>query len=64
QVPAQIGETCDRCPCDRGECSWTPDGLELLCNYCADAPRRDVWDYAELRGYGQFRWASACDCRG
>ncbi|CAN0113856.1 unnamed protein product [Ectocarpus sp. 6 AP-2014] len=61
-VPAGKGAKCDACHDDRRGCSWTPDGLELLCNYCADAPRREVGDYRELRGYGQFAWASACDC--
>ncbi|CAM9186608.1 unnamed protein product, partial [Ectocarpus sp. 13 AM-2016] len=56
------GAKCDACHDDRRGCSWTPDGLELLCNYCADAPRREVGDYRELCGYGQFAWASACDC--
>ncbi|CAM9138262.1 unnamed protein product, partial [Ectocarpus sp. 4 AP-2014] len=61
-VPAGKGAKCDACHDDRRGCSWTPDGLELLCDYCADAPRREVGDYRELRGYGQFAWASACDC--
>ncbi|CAN0370593.1 unnamed protein product, partial [Ectocarpus fasciculatus] len=61
-VPAGKGSKCDSCNGDKWGCSWTPDGLELLCNYCADAPRREVGDYRELRGYGQFAWASACDC--
>ncbi|CBJ31624.1 hypothetical protein Esi_0269_0014 [Ectocarpus siliculosus] len=41
QVPAGKGAKCDACHDDRRGCSWTPDGLELLCNYCADAPRRE-----------------------
>ncbi|CAB1100011.1 unnamed protein product [Ectocarpus sp. CCAP 1310/34] len=62
KVPAGEGAKCDACHDDKRGCSWTPDGLELLCNYCADAPRREVGDYRELRGYGQFTWVSACDC--
>ncbi|CBJ30533.1 hypothetical protein Esi_0199_0011 [Ectocarpus siliculosus] len=47
-VPAGKGAKCDACHDDRRGCSWTPDGLELLCNYCADAPRREVGDYCVL----------------
>eukprot|EP00752_Nemacystus_decipiens_P013434 g11897.t1 len=40
KAPAEIGAKCDCCREDKWGCSWTPDRLELLCNACADAPRR------------------------
>ena len=63
QVPAGAGARCDTCLEEKWGCSWTPDGLELLCNGCADKPRYQAEQISdELNGYGQFTWAHACDC--
>eukprot|EP00752_Nemacystus_decipiens_P017478 g15670.t1 len=64
KAPAEAGSKCDACRDDKWGCSWTPDRLELLCNACADAPRRLALEFFELNGYGQFKWAHSCDCNG
>lgn len=61
------GTRCESCQkYDGRECNWTPDGLELICDECADKPRHDALQNSrrEMRGYGQFTWYKACDCNG
>ena len=58
---AEPDEVCDKCRRKGRRCSWTPDRLECLCDYCADAPRRHLDGYDHAHNLG-FNWARACDC--